>query len=343
MPLLVALALVAPAGAFGQQSERLEPSQEGAQEDAPAVELKTTLVEVPVVVSEPGGRYVVDLAESDFKIFENGEPRDISFFAAVDEPFDVALVLDTSGSTRDKLERIKDAALAFVGQLRPRDRVAVVSFEDEVNVLVPLTRDRAMIRSAISRLSSGEYTQVYEAVHTVAEDVFADAANRKAAILFTDGVDTASAIATFEDSLGEISRRQVIVYPIRYNTMPDVEARLGLENGASDDEGRPRKVATYDETRRKLADVYHVADAYLYEIASRTGGVLHRADRLEDLPTAFARIADELRHQYLLGYYPVSDDADAERRITVTVSRAGLDVRSRESYRSSDRLRPRAH
>ena len=69
--------------------------------------------------------------------------------------------------------------------------------------------------------------------------------------------------------------------------------------------------------------------------------MLHRADRLEDLPAAFARIAAELRHQYLLGYYPVSDDADAERRITVTVARPGLNVRSRESYRSSDRLRPR--
>lgn len=314
--LVVAAALCAPMSVV---------AQERRVDDDDVVELDTTLVEVPVVVSEPGGRYVTDLKEPDFKIFENGVEQEVGFFAAVSEPINVALMLDTSGSTRDKLDRIKEAASVFLDQLRPQDRVSIVVFEEDVRVATPLTSDRARLRQALDSLTPGQYTQVFEAVHTVAEELFAGVEGRKAAILFTDGVDTSSAIATFDDSLDEIARRQVIVYPIRYNTRPDVEMRISRERRAND--GRP-----------SLEQAYHVADAYLYEIASRTGGRLHRADSLEDLPSAFAQIADELRHQYLLGYYPSDKDIDdADRRITVTVTRPGVTVRAREVYRALKR------
>ena len=97
---------------------------------------------------------------------------------------------------------------------------------------------------------------------------------------------------------------------------------------------RARRVADGDttEVRRELERVYQIADDYLLEIASLTGGVLHRADRIEDLPSALARIAAELRQQYMLGYYPVKDDEPGERAITVTVSRPGVTIRARRSY-----------
>lgn len=336
--LTLALAAVFAAPARAQDGAR-------GQDQDEVVELDTTLVEVPVVVSEPGGRYVTDLRQSDFSVSENGVPQRVEFFASVDEPISVALMLDTSGSTRDQLDRIKAAASAFLDQLRPNDRVAIVSFEDEVKVLVPFSSDRSRLRRALDSLAPGEYTQVYEAVHTVASDVFEDVGGRKAAILFSDGVDTASAIATFEDSIDEIARRQVIVYPIRYNTRPDVDQRVAASAPApasDDDATRPRReadaAAGREKARRELDQAYHVADAYLWEIASRTGGVMHRADRLEDLPGAFGKIADELRHQYLIGYYPADKSVDdAERQISVTVSRPGVTVRSRDGYRSGSR------
>lgn len=338
---VAALLAAAPAGAAGQE-RGLPGAQEPPDDPGEVVELETTLVEVPVVVSERGGRYVVDLTESDFAVYENGEPKQISFFAAVDEPFNVALVLDTSGSTRDKLERIKEAAQLFIDQLRPEDRVALVTFEDEVKTLSPLTRDRAQLKRAIAQVETGQFTQVYEAVHTVAEEVFAGVEGRKAAIFFTDGVDTASAIATFDNSLEEIERRQVIVYPIRYNTRPDVEARLGIAEGGAGDswgvtgaERRARRVSDTAHTRRSLGYAYQIADDYLSELATLSGGVLHRADRLDDLPGALARIAAELRHQYMLGYYPARDGVpDDERRITVKVSRPDVVVRAREGYKA---------
>lgn len=333
--LVVMVVSITSANAFGTQRPVDKPGG-----DDETVELKTTLVEVPVVVSEPGGRYVTDLKQSDFGLSENGEAQEITFFASVDEPFNVALVLDTSGSTRDQLDRIKAAASVFLDQLRPRDRVAIVTFEDEVNVLTPLTSDRAQLREALAGLSAGKFTQVYEAVHEVTTNVFAGVDGRRAAIFFTDGVDTASAIATYENSLDEITRRQIIVYPIRYNTLPDVEQRLGLADNATlaapSGETRERRVSDqtvdHDKTLRELQQAYHVADAFLFDLATATGGVLYRADRLDDLPTAFARIADELRHQYLIGYYPEREDVTGDREIRVTVVRPGVEVRSRKGY-----------
>jgi VWFA-related protein len=311
---LVAFAVaLAAAPAVRAQHQLVDPDT--------VVELDTTLVEVPVIVSEPGGRYVTDLTAGDFTIFENGERQRVDFFAATEQPINVALVLDTSGSTRDRLEKIKAAALAFVGQLRPHDRVAIVTFEEDVRVLLPLTSDRGRLREALAGLTPGHFTQVYEAVQAVAEDVLGGVEGRKAAIVFTDGVDTAS-YTTFESSLAEVSRRQIIVYPIRYNTRPDVEARIE-ERG--DD---------VDEARAALAEAYRVADSYLRELASRSGGVVRSADRIEDIDAAFAAIAAELRHQYLIGYYPPRAGDAGDRRITVTVSRPGVVVRSRQGYQA---------
>jgi Ca-activated chloride channel family protein len=348
--LLLALALCAPGPARAQ--ERGAPPDDGPADDSDVVKLDTTLVEVPAVVSEPGGRYVADLQASDFTVREDGVVQTVSFFAAVDEPISVALMLDCSNSTREKLDRIKEAASVFLDQLRPHDRVAVITFDDEVRVAAPLTNDRAQLRRAIEQIQVGQFTQVYEAVHTVAEDVLGYVEGRKAAIVFTDGIDTASSIATFDDTLAEIAYRQIIVYPIRYNTRPDVEARAGLVSAktaidtvsVSEQGTRPRRVVEEEMRREKalkaLAQAYHVGDAYLWELADRSGGVLHKADTLADLPSALAKIAAELRHQYLLGFYPADPDrADAERRISVAVSRPGLVVRSRQSYRTKPRAR----
>jgi Ca-activated chloride channel family protein len=327
---LLIFALLLPQSGTAQQ-------QSAAGNSDSTVELDATLVEVPVVVSEPGGRYVTDLRESDFTLLEDGVAQKISFFAPVEEPFDVALVLDCSGSTREKLASIREAASAFLDQLRPSDRVALVTFDDEVRVLSTLTSDRDVLRRAIAGIETGAYSQVYEAVHTATRDVLGASERRKAAIFFTDGVDTASAVATFDDTLAEVAQAQIIVYPIRYATRADMETRQGLaprDVAGQNVESRPRSVVKLERSRQELADAYRIADAYLHELAERSGGVLHRADTIGDLGPALARIADELRHQYLLGYYPEKRGLDeSSRMISVRVSRPSLTVRARQGYR----------
>src|SRR5215470_3698698 len=191
------------------------------------VKLKTTLVQVPVVVSDRGGRYVTDLQRGDFQLFEDGASQPIEFFKSIDEPFTVALLLDSSGSTSDQLNQIKSAALAFIDNLRERDRVMVVNFDDSVHVQCGLTGDRAMLRQAVNSITAGEYTQVYEAVYTAVWEKLRHVDGRKAVIVFTDGIDTASSEIDQDDTLDAVvDSENILVYPIRYSTRADVERRM---------------------------------------------------------------------------------------------------------------------
>lgn len=317
MPMVAAQSL--PQSSQNPQSQQAEA--------AGAIKLSATLVQVPVIVRHPGGRYVTDLRQQDFQLFEDGEAQEIEFFGSINEPFQVALLIDASGSTVSQLERIKDSALTFISKLKDNDQVLVIGFHDSVQVLCDLTGDRQILTRAIRSIRPGEYTQVYEAVYTAVWERLSSINGRKAVILFSDGIDTASSEIQMEDTLDAIVESEdVLIYPIRYNTRADIERRLREKLADSSAE----KAA---QEWRKLDHLYQTADQYLYKIAELSGGTLERADDLDALDQAFGKIAEELRHQYLLGYYPRRSVADdAERRIRVTIRRSGLRVRARPGY-----------
>jgi len=325
----IALSLLVAHIHAGQEQNQKQRSQA----DEP-VKLNTTLVQVPVVVSERGGRYVSDLNRDEFAIYEDGVKQNLELFGSVEEPFSAALLLDSSGSTEAALDQIKSAALAFISNLRPQDRVMVVSFNDSVEVLSDLTNDTRKLTDAVRSIKAGEFTQVYEAVYTAVWEKMHDVSGRKAVIVFTDGIDTASSEISEEDTLDAvIESEDIIVYPIRYATREDVEQKME----------RRLRVSTHsdgvdqdklDQGRRELDRAYRSADEYLQELAEMSGGVLERADRLGDLKSALGKIAEELRHQYLLGYYPANRQKDdRSRKISVRVTRPGLLVRARPAYR----------
>ena len=306
--------------------------------DEEPIKLGTTLVQVPVTVSLPGGRYVADLSQGDFSIFEDGVKQRIEFFGSVEEPFSVALLLDSSGSTAAQVDQIKAAALAFVDSMRTRDRAMVISFNDSVEVQCDLTGDRETLKRAVSSVAPGEFTQVYEAVYTAVWEKLQEIEGRKAVILFSDGIDTASSEIAAEDTLDAvIESEDIVIYPIRYSTRADVEA--GRERSIRSSLGAKGNDEVLNElarTRREIDRTYRKADEYLNQLAEMSGGVVERADTLQDLKGAFTRIADELRRQYLLGYYPTNREKDArDRKIRVGVSRPGVKVRARPAYRAS--------
>lgn len=333
---MVAIAVVLTLLVMPTRAQQERPRKPIPQEDEP-IKLHTTLVQVPVVVSARGGRYVSDLTRDEFTVFEDGIRQNTEYFGSVEEPFSVALLLDSSGSTGAALEQIKSAAMAFIGNLRPRDRVMVVSFNDSVEVLCELTSDPAKLAAAVQSIKSGEYTQVYEAVYTAVWERLNDIQGRKAVILFTDGIDTASSEITEDDTLDAvIESEDIIVYPIRYATREDVErkmeARMKTSPGstAADDLGKQLQ-----QKKRDLDRAYRAADEYLQQLADMSGGIVERADRLGDLKAALGRIAEELRHQYLLGYYPSNKEKDDRtRKITVRVTRPDVIVRARPAYRN---------
>jgi len=325
---IVFVLLVLPTGA--QQERKPIP-----QDDEP-IKLNTTLVQVPVVVSERGGRYVSDLNRDEFAVFEDGVKQSIDLFGSVEEPFSVALLLDSSGSTVTTLDQIKAAAIAFIGNLRPHDRVMVVSFNDSVEVLSELTNDTARLGAAVHAIKPGEFTQVYEAVYTAVWERLRDVPGRKAVIVFSDGVDTASSEISLEDTLDAvIESEDIIVYPIRYATREDVERKMEARVRASlNSNGSAAVDAKLEQSRRELDRAYRGADEYLQQLADMSGGIVERADKLGDLKAAFGRIAEELRHQYLLGYYPTNKQKDDKaRKIAVRVTRQGVVVRARPAYR----------
>ncbi|MEW6207690.1 MAG: VWA domain-containing protein [Acidobacteriota bacterium] len=312
--------------------------QNPRRDDDPPIRLESTLVQVPVTVKNFRGVYAIDLKREDFALYEDGLRQNIEFFKTVDEPFSVALLIDSSGSTASKLSQIREAARAFIHLLREADRAMILEFNDSVRTVCELTVDKNRLLDSVEEIKAGEYTQVYEAIYTAVWEKFEKVEGRKAAIVFTDGVDNASTEITEDDTLDAVVEMEdVIVYPIRYNTRRDAMIKLARKY-------RPDLAAdavdaeTYlpEEVRRGFDRAYRKADSYLQQLADLSGGVVERADSLADLRGALERIADELRQQYLLGYYPTNTDkTHANRKIKVMILRDGYRVRARPAYNIS--------
>ena len=122
-------------------AQEMQQQDKQKQDDEP-VKLRATLVQVPVIVKDEGERYLTDLKKEDFKLYENGRLQEITFFGTTEIPFQVALLIDSSGSTTEQLSQIKASALAFVDNLRPADKVMVVEFNDSVSILCELTNNK---------------------------------------------------------------------------------------------------------------------------------------------------------------------------------------------------------
>jgi len=311
------------------------------------VRINTAFVTVPVSVLDRQGRFIPDLQQKDFHVFENGVEQPIAYFEPTEKPFTVALLLDTSASTRFHLWEIKEAAIAFAKQLRPQDRVLVVAFSDEVLLLTEATSDLNVVSTVIeANANAGSSTRLYDAVNLVINERLNKIQGRKAIVLFTDGVDTSSYMASYESTMREAEELDALIYPIQYDTTDYMRAMQGVGNvtvvtttnnwpfGTSSSRtvyGAPANAQPAPGTTK--AD-YERADHYLHAMADNTGGRLYKANDTSQLAQAFASIAEELRRQYSIGYYPQNEnDQTGERRqIKVNVQRPNVAVRARNSY-----------
>ncbi|HST54143.1 MAG TPA: VWA domain-containing protein [Pyrinomonadaceae bacterium] len=327
--------------------------------DDEVVRVNASLVTVPVSVLDRDGRFMAGLHKDDFRIFEDGVEQQVAYFAPVEQPFTVALLIDTSGSTRFKMEEMQDAAIAFLDQLRPADRVIVISFDDQIRVLSEATNDRAQLRDAIRRTRNGDGTRLYDAVDLVIRQQLSRIDGRKAVVLFTDGVDTTSKHSSYRSTLAEAEELDAMIYPIEYDTYDDAGGGGGgnwpgrgrnPRNGGGGiggilgsiiigGSGGPMGGGRGGGGRGRgggaggSRDDYERAGQYLHGLADETGGRLFDADTMGNVEEAFTSIADELRQQYQLGYYPSRQaQAQEQRQIKVRVKRPNLVVRARDSY-----------
>ena len=293
------------------------------EQDVEVLRINTNLVTVPVSVADRQGRFIAGLQEAQFHLYENGVEQKIAFFDNAESPFTVALLLDTSDSTRSRLAEIQNAALAFIDQLREHDRVLIACFDKRVSILSEATSDRQKLRAAIRRAQTGGGTALYSAFDTVVNDHLKQISGRKAVVLFTDGVDTSSMGATYESTLYAAQELDALVFPIQYNTYSDMAANT---------DGAPAmQVLTARGERMSVA--YERANRYLRALSERTGGRFNYAGNVKRLSEIFSAIAEELRHQYSIGYYPVRGSGSSERTIKVKVDVPDVSVRARKAFR----------
>ncbi|HKP71229.1 MAG TPA: VWA domain-containing protein [Pyrinomonadaceae bacterium] len=301
------------------------------------VRVETNLVTTPVSVLDRSGRFIGNLRKRDFKIFEDGKAQEVTYFQSSEQPFTVILLIDTSPSTRYHIDDIHYAAVTFVNQLRPNDKVMVAAFDSRLKILTEEpTTEKQTIFAAIYKSQFGSGTSLYDAVDYVANMDFVNIPGRKAVVLFTDGVDTTSRRADYITSLASVEEVDALFYPIRYNTQKrqDDPAQVASIYGVN----LPPGVVV--QLGRGQSDAeYQRGKTYLETLATNSGGRIFEADTTTNLETAFANVAEELRRQYSIGYYASEEGKVGDRkRIKIEVARPPKAiVRSKTTYVVKDK------
>jgi VWFA-related protein len=348
------------------------PSAPAGEEvdDNDVVRVETQLVSVPAVVTDSAGRPLAGLRAENFAVYEDGHAQNIANFGTTDAPFEIALLLDTSGSTRADVALIRRAANNFIDALRPGDRVAIVAFNTmqegtatlaTVEVKTRLTSDRALLRKAVEGIGASNGTPFYDGLERIGEEVFREppreeVRGRRAVVALTDGVDSASH-AEFDEARAKLMRTGVACYFIEVNTEDFVEERLMRD---CEDDGTLRLSRTQLQRYRRIfvpraqpddysdfcslgpfermqisRSLYNLARREMGELAKASGGKTFVAADLREARAAFAQVAAEIGTQYSIGYYPTNKSRDGRfRAIRVEVKgvSAGAQVRARGGY-----------
>lgn len=287
------------------------------------VKVSTSLITIPAEVVDRNGRYAGNLRKEDFHLYENGVEQEITNFASVEEPFTVALLLDVSGSTQTQLQAIRAAANTFITRMRPNDRLMIVSFDGKINIMTEVVSLGELRRKKLRLDALNDGTVLYDTVGFTLNERLQAIKGRKAIVILTDGVDFGSKRFTLKQNVRDAEESDVIVYPVHYNTLPQLPERLS----------RIVDLKAREKMQAKLTKDYAVGTVFLKTLADKTGGRMYETDSLFDVPRAFSMITEELGRKYSLGYYPKGQVKNGEtRNVKVKVNSSNLIVRSKNSY-----------
>ncbi|HAF13288.1 MAG TPA: hypothetical protein DHU55_08520 [Blastocatellia bacterium] len=289
---------------------------------AETIRIESDLVDLKVgVVSLNPQHPSPELRQKDFLVLEDGQPQEIAFFAAADAPFDLVLLLDLSGSTKDKLKLIRNSAKRFVDATRPMDRVSIVTFTDFPQVVSPFTRDRKLLKDSIDDIEKPVGgTKFWDALHYALAILRAsgNSLRRSAVVVMTDGVDNAlpnvageGSQTSFDELLGLVRSSETMIFPIYLDTEKE-------------------------EIKRHPASrmAYAIARAQLAQLAEACGTVFYRADKLNDLDDVYQQVISDLGRVYSIGYRPSNTVRDGKwRSVNVQIAdRPDVVARAKQGY-----------
>ncbi|MDQ3253614.1 MAG: VWA domain-containing protein, partial [Acidobacteriota bacterium] len=307
----------------GEYAKTLPPPRGGApvlsvaakgERAAVASEVAPQLMRVNVNVTDRMGRAIAGLERKDFSVFERDEQREVTNVETTRTPFNLVLLLDVSGSVEERLDYVRKSALAFVNTVSPQDRVAIISFRDDIQLISEFTTDRSLLAQRIKDIEAGGGTALYDALaYTLVNTLKPLRDERTAIVVISDGDDNRSFIP-FPYILETIIETGAVIYP------------LYIPSGLIPASSAPAAATTLDPTRTRFLSLTSRADEEGRKLAGVSGGVYYPVKRFDELQFAYDAVVAQLRTSYTVSY--ASTNASFARdRVRVRVAREGAVVR----------------
>ncbi len=289
-------------------------------------------VRVAVTVLDDRGKLLHDLDRGNLEVLDDGQPTPIINFVRDLAPINVMLLLDTSGSLKDELGEIQQAALRFARSFMRDDRISIMSFSDETVLLTPWTNRLGKLRKGLNKMKGGYRTAIYDALSQCIDRHLNEVRGRRVIILFTDGLDNES-VTPYDQILGRLIESQITLYIVSRTRLVDDKVR--------DSE----RVHFLNQVMRNVLqeegdfvdDYFKKKEAAMLNLAESTGGRVLFPEVLSELGNTYAQVARELKHQYLLTFLPPQSSDKKFRSIQVTCNLPSVRVHSRKQYAWLDR------
>lgn len=284
-------------------------AQQAPQPPVPKLRSGVELVSLNVSVTDGAAKYITDLDQAEFEVFEDGAKQAVTFFSRKQQPIALAVLLDTSNSMEDKLATAQEAAVGFAKRLKPEDAAEIIDFSSQVRILQGFTNDAAALEAAIRSTNADGSTALYNAIYISLKELkkikarTEDEIRRQAIVVLSDGDDTSS-LLPYEEVLDLAKRSETAIYTI------------GLR-----------------DQREGVRANFKEAEYVLKQLAQETGGRTFFPTSVHELPKIYEQISQELSTLYSIAYSSKNPQRNgAWRRIVVRVNRPGVLARTRQGY-----------
>ena len=305
---------------FGDYAKTLPPPEKEPilQRRLPPGQVVTVvapqLMRLNASVTDLNGRAIGGMKESDFTVYENGIERRVTNVVPTHEPFNLVLLLDVSGSVEERIDFIRKAARDFLYTASPQDRISIISFRDDIQIISEFTTDRGLLAKKLDEIDAGGSTALFDALgYVLTEPLRTLRGERTAVVVMSDGDDNKSFVP-FPALLEAISESGALIYP------------LYVPSGLIPESSVPKPDAAIDPLRSRYLTLTTRAEEEGRKLAAASGGVYYAIRRLDDLQRAFDDVVLQLRTAYTITYASNSNPS-GHRRVRVRANREGASVR----------------